>query len=60
MTDVVALKKTQAEQISPVNNEYVDWLMEAVMRNRFLPCPDPDSVFVGDGDFQAVGSEFLG
>ncbi|KAJ8134256.1 hypothetical protein OY671_012531, partial [Metschnikowia pulcherrima] len=30
------------------------------MRNRFSPCPDPDSVFVGDGDFQAVGSEFLG
>jgi ubiquinone/menaquinone biosynthesis C-methylase UbiE len=43
-----------------VNDEYVDWLMEAVVRNRFLPSPDPDSVFVGDGDFRTVGSEFLG
>ena len=34
--------------------------MEAVLRNRFLPCPDPDSIFVGDGNFQAVGAEFLG
>ncbi len=38
----------------------VSWLTEAVLNNRFLPQPDAGSVFVGDGDFRAVGAEFLG
>ena len=28
-------------------------------RNRFLPVPPPDAVFCGDGDFRAIGAEFL-
>jgi len=43
-----------------VQEDRVGWLMEAVLRNRFLPQPDAGSVFVGDGDFRAVGAEFLG
>jgi ubiquinone/menaquinone biosynthesis C-methylase UbiE len=43
-----------------VQEDRVGWLMEAVRRNRFLPQPDAGSVFVGDGDFRAVGAEFLG
>ncbi|HVX82417.1 MAG: class I SAM-dependent methyltransferase [Devosia sp.] len=36
------------------------WLVEAVQQNRFIPAPDPQSIFVGDGDFRAIGAEFLG
>ena len=43
-----------------VQEDRVHWLMEAVLRNRFLPQPEAGSVFVGDGDFRAVGAEFLG
>lgn len=58
MTDVVALK--QPENTLPIPEAQISWLTEAVLKNRFLPSPAPDSVFVGDGDFRAVGSEFLG
>ncbi|WP_181704523.1 class I SAM-dependent methyltransferase [Chthonobacter rhizosphaerae] len=37
----------------------LDLLAEAIQRNRFLPEPDPESVFVGDGDYRAIGTEFL-
>ncbi|TDQ33476.1 class I SAM-dependent methyltransferase [Phyllobacterium brassicacearum] len=60
MTEIVALKKAEPEFTPTFNNDHVEWLMEAVQRNRFLPRPDPDSIFVGDGNFQAVGAEFLG
>lgn len=43
-----------------VQEDRVSWLVETILRNRFLPQPDPSSVFVGDGDFRAVGAEFLG
>lgn len=43
-----------------IQEDRVGWLMEAVLHNRFLPQPDAGSVFVGDGDFRAVGAEFLG
>ncbi|MCX5568735.1 MULTISPECIES: class I SAM-dependent methyltransferase [Kaistia] len=36
------------------------WLMQGVQANRFLPEPTIDSIFVGDGDYRAIGSEFLG
>lgn len=35
------------------------WLVEHLDRNRFLPAPPEDSVFVGDGDYRAIGLEFL-
>jgi SAM-dependent methyltransferase len=38
----------------------LDWLMEQVRTNRFLPHPPSDSIFVGDGDYRAIGAEFLG
>ncbi|NIX78348.1 class I SAM-dependent methyltransferase [Microvirga terricola] len=38
----------------------LSWLMEAIERNRFLPVPAPENVFVGDGNFKAIGAEFLG
>ncbi|MDK1491814.1 class I SAM-dependent methyltransferase [Sinorhizobium sp. 7-81] len=42
------------------HEEHIQWLQESCLKNRFLPQPAPDSVFVGDGDFKAVGTEFLG
>lgn len=37
----------------------LDWLCEQIARNRFLPVPPPDRHFIGDGDFRAIGAEFL-
>jgi SAM-dependent methyltransferase len=34
-------------------------LAAAVAHNRFLPVPPPELHFVGDGDFRAIGAEFL-
>jgi SAM-dependent methyltransferase len=33
--------------------------VQQILRNRFLPVPPPERVFVGDGGFLAVGVEFL-
>jgi SAM-dependent methyltransferase len=35
-------------------------LIRALARNRFLPVPPSDLVQCGDGDFRAIGAEFLG
>ncbi len=37
-----------------------DWLLEHVQNNRFLPHPPAESIYVGDGDYRAIGAEFLG
>ncbi|HYG88464.1 MAG TPA: class I SAM-dependent methyltransferase [Azospirillum sp.] len=37
----------------------LDWLCTHIARNRFLPVPPVDQQFVGDGDFRAIGTEFL-
>ncbi|MGH6776051.1 class I SAM-dependent methyltransferase [Brucella tritici] len=60
MTDVVALKQPAFEAKPAIPDAQIDWLMQSVLKNRFLPSPDPNSVFVGDGDYRAVGAEFLG
>jgi len=60
LNEVIALKQASTERRLPFNDDHVSWLTDAVSRNQFLPCPDPDSIFVGDGDYRAVGAEFLG
>ncbi len=30
-----------------------------IEHNRFMPAPPADTVFVGDGDYRAIGAEFL-
>ena len=35
-------------------------LLDQIVSNRFLPVPPPDLAFCGDGDFRAIGAEFLG
>jgi SAM-dependent methyltransferase len=37
----------------------IDTLRRQVARNRFMPVPSPDLMFCGDGDFRAIGAEFL-
>ena len=34
-------------------------LARGIATNRFLPVPPPEIWFVGDGDFRAIGAEFL-
>jgi SAM-dependent methyltransferase len=40
-------------------DDRLDWLCDSVARNRFLPMPPAERQFVGDGDFRAIGAEFL-
>ncbi len=54
------LKQPAPETGPAIPDTQIDWLMQSVLKNRFLPSPDPNSVFVGDGDYRAVGAEFLG
>ncbi|MGO4571239.1 methyltransferase domain-containing protein [Microvirga sp. 2TAF3] len=46
--------------LSPAEESKLSWMMEAIEHNRFLPAPAPENVFVGDGDYKAIGAEFLG
>jgi len=46
--------------LSDVGSPSIEWLVHHVARNRFLPVPPPDLHCVGDGDFRAIGAEFLG
>ncbi len=38
----------------------LDQMLGHVAANRFLPAPTPEQCFCGDGDFRAIGAEFLG
>ncbi|WP_328702890.1 class I SAM-dependent methyltransferase [Arenibaculum pallidiluteum] len=40
-------------------DDRLDWLCESIARNRLLPVPAAERQFVGDGDFRAIGAEFL-
>ncbi len=43
----------------PITEQSLNWLCKQILRNRFLPCPSADRIFVGDGDFLPIGVEFL-
>lgn len=60
MSEVVVLRKSAPEATPRKDEQHIGWLKNAVAKNRFLPQPESDSVFVGDGDFRAIGAEFLG
>jgi SAM-dependent methyltransferase len=40
--------------------DHLSWLESQLIRNRFLPVPPREMIFCGDGDFRAIGAEFLG
>src|SRR5215469_3776160 len=50
---------TQTTQGAPLSEEALGWLAEHVLRNRFLPTPPAEQIFVGDGAFLPIGVEFL-
>lgn len=55
-----ALPRDEVSMQPPLDEAHLDWLTDSISRNRFLPQPDANSIFVGDGDFRAIGAEFLG
>jgi SAM-dependent methyltransferase len=55
----LSIKPRAGADHEPIGDAELHWLMNAIRTNRFLPEPNPDSVFVGDGDFRAIGAEFL-
>ncbi|MDI7865240.1 class I SAM-dependent methyltransferase [Rhizobiaceae bacterium n13] len=58
MNQAALMHSTTPERL--VDEDRIRWLIESVRSNRFLPQPDSVDVFVGDGDFRAIGAEFLG
>jgi SAM-dependent methyltransferase len=49
----------QAANQPAMSAEQMEWLSRQVATNRFLPVPPPGLHNVGDGDFRAIGAEFL-
>jgi len=45
---------------APLRGERLAELQKLIGRNRFLPVPPSEDNFVGDGDYLAIGTEFLG
>jgi SAM-dependent methyltransferase len=39
---------------------HLGWLEAQLRRNKFLPVPPAELTFCGDGDYRAIGAEFLG
>lgn len=62
MTASLALRTIEPEPtpISADSGRELDWLLEHLRNNRFMPHPPPENIFVGDGDYRAIGAEFLG
>ena len=54
--------RSAAPQISfeASDNAQLSRLMDEIARNEALPAPAPENVFVGDGDYRAIGLEYLG
>lgn len=48
----ISLQDTDPAQLSQ--------LLEEIARNDSLPAPAPENIFVGDGDYRAIGAEYLG
>lgn len=54
MSQAIATPGTR-DEIAPVTAG----LLAAIRANRFLPAPPAEDVFVGDGDYHSIGTEFL-
>jgi SAM-dependent methyltransferase len=55
LTNASSTLELHAEAESRLNQ-----LMEEISRDASLPAPPAENVFVGDGDYRAIGAEYLG
>jgi SAM-dependent methyltransferase len=46
--------------VQAVEMQHLPWLQAYLCRNRFMPAPPQELTFCGDGDYRAIGAEFLG
>ncbi|MCG5238837.1 methyltransferase domain-containing protein [Azospirillum doebereinerae] len=53
------LPKPQLAVLRRQTDPRLEWLCAHIARNRFLPVPPQERQFIGDGDFRAIGAEFL-
>jgi len=60
MNSPVFIKDKVSVKTVPVSPERIADLQKLIGRNRFLPVPSQEDIFVGDGDYLAIGTEFLG
>jgi SAM-dependent methyltransferase len=60
MNSPVLIKDATSLVTSPLGSERIADLQGYIGRNRFLPVPPSEDNFVGDGDYLAIGTEFLG
>jgi SAM-dependent methyltransferase len=54
------MKSVAASPAPAVAEARLDWLCAHLVTNRFLPVPPPELMTCGDGDYRAIGAEFLG
>jgi SAM-dependent methyltransferase len=60
MTEIQPLLDDTRMAADPAAAGWTAARLDAIRRNRFLPEPPPEHVYVGDGDYRAIGAEFLG
>ncbi|KEO58176.1 class I SAM-dependent methyltransferase [Thalassospira permensis] len=60
MSQVLAFSNHNEPVLDAKSEQHLVWLCEQIIANRFLPVPPEEAVFVGDGDYRAIGAEFLG
>ena len=60
MSQVLAFSNHDEPVLEAKGELHLDWLCQQIIANRFLPVPPEEAVFVGDGDYRAIGAEFLG
>ncbi|WP_374650948.1 class I SAM-dependent methyltransferase [Dongia sp.] len=54
-----ALTRAPGAEPAEIDEAVFASLLKSIRRNRFLPIPSQERNFVGDGDFLAIGCEFL-
>lgn len=60
MNSPAMIEETVRLKPAAVTGDRLAVLQKTIQRNRFLPVPASEENFVGDGDYLAIGTEFLG
>jgi SAM-dependent methyltransferase len=59
MSAVPATSANKVVLLRGRQTDRLEWLCEHLAANRLMPVPPSERQFVGDGDFRAIGAEFL-